>query len=139
MLVWVGVLGGQVAVSCGAGDIYLVLGVVGHVGLSGGEVVPSWVAVVWWWRSGSAQAQRKPKDSPGSLWLVASNRLSSKSKIALGNLTLLPSIARRGTAPRKTFAHQAQTSIQTGPHRARDGRNSSCGSHFLLCIFYILS
>ena len=50
MWVWVGVLGGQVAVSCGAGDIYLVLGVVGHVGLSGGEVVPSWVAVVWWWR-----------------------------------------------------------------------------------------
>ena len=36
MWVWVGVLGGQVAVSCGAGDIYLVLGVVGHVGLSGG-------------------------------------------------------------------------------------------------------
>ena len=43
MWVWVGVLGGQVAVSCGAGDIYLVLGVVGHVGLSGGG--RSWVAV----------------------------------------------------------------------------------------------
>ena len=40
-------MGGQVAVSCGGvalvgGWWYLVLGVVGHVGLSGG----SWVAVV---------------------------------------------------------------------------------------------